>query len=138
MATERAGVGKNAVLSQCVRDGIVLGAVAGAASGTAAAPVLGTIVGLVVGVVLAIPFSLIAGAAIAASVRESGTVRAYRRRVDVTLTVLAAGTALLAIGWISLDPLVGPSPAIAMLVAVVIGLAIVRRRLLRLSPIANG
>jgi hypothetical protein len=127
------GVDRNAVFGECVRDGLVLGVVTGAASGTAAAPVLGTIVGVLVGFCLAIPVSLIAAAAIAGSLRPSGTVQAFRRRVDVTLAVLGIGTAALAVGWISLGALVGPWPGLAMLVTVVVGLCIVRARLHRLA-----
>ena len=129
---------QNAVFSRCVRDGLILGVVTGAASGTMAAPVLGTIVGLFVGLVLAIPVSLVAGAVIARSVRSPGTVPAFRRRVDVTFAVLAIGTAALAVGWISLEALVGPWPALTMLVTVVVGLLIVRPRLHRLASASAG
>lgn len=135
---ELAGVDRNVVVGQCVRDGLILGIVTGAASGTAAAPVLGTFVGAVVGLCLAIPISLVAAAAIARSVRPSATVQAFRRRVDVTFAVLAAGTAALAVGWISLEALVGAWPAVTMLVTVVVGLLIVRRRLHRLASAPAG
>ena len=68
----------------------------------------------------------------------SGTVQAYRRRIDVTFAVLAAATAALAVGWISLRALVGPWPALTMLVTVVIGLLVVRPRLFRLAPAPTG
>jgi hypothetical protein len=132
MRTDLAGVERNEVFGRSVRDGIILGAVTGAASGTAAAPVLGTILGAAVGFTLAVPIALIAAAVIARGVHPSGTVRAFRRRVDVTFAVLAAGTAALAVGWISLEALVGAAPAVTMLVTVVVGLAIIRPRLLRL------
>jgi len=135
---ELEGVDRNAVLRECVRDGLILGFVTGAASGTVSAPVLGTIVGAVVGFFLAIPLTLIAAAAIAGSLQPSGTVQGLWRRIDVTFAVLATGTAALAIGWISLEALVGAWPAVTMLVVVVVGLVIVRRRLHRLAPEPPG
>ncbi len=130
-APRPAGADRNRVFSLCVRDGIILGAVTGMVSGTAAAPVLGTILGAIVGLCLAVPVALVAATAIARSVRPTGTVQSFRRRVDLTFVVLGAGTTLLAAGWISLDPLVGPWPALAMLVTVVVGLAVIRPRLHR-------
>ena len=134
MAMEPAGADRNAVFSRCARDGLVLGVV----SGTAAAPVLGTIVGAVVGVILAIPVALVAGAAIASSVGASGAEQSFRRRVDVVFAVLGIGTAALAVGWISLDPLVGPWPALAMFAVVAIGLLVLRPRLQRLTAPPAG
>jgi hypothetical protein len=131
---EPAGRDPNAVFSRCVRAGLLLGVITGAVSGTVAAPVLGTIVGAVVGLCAGIPVALVAGAAIARSVRSPGTEAAYRRRVDVTFVVLGVATAALAIGWISLDPLVGPGPALAMLATVVVGLLVLRPRLRRSGP----
>lgn len=127
-------VDRNQMFGRCMRDGMILGVATGVVSGTVAAPVLGTIVGGVVGLFLAVPVSLIAAAAIAASVRPDGTAPAFRRRVDVTFAVLGLATAALAAGWISLDPLVGPGPAIAMFVTVVVGLLVVRRGLRRRVP----
>ncbi len=137
-ASEPNGTDRNAVLNQCVRDGLVLGAITGAASGTAAAPVLGTIIGTFVGLVLAIPVALVVGAVIAQSVRTSGTATSFRRRVDVTLAVLVVATVALAVGWISLDPLVGAAPAVTMLVVVVLGVVFERRRLRRLVAAPEG
>jgi hypothetical protein len=131
---ELEGVDRNLVFGRSFRAGLVLGLVTGAASGTAAAPVLGTILGAFVGFCLAIPIALVAATAIARSVRPSGTVQEYRRRIDVTFAVLAAGTLALAIGWISLEALVGSGPALTMLGTVVVGLLIVRPRLFRLAP----
>jgi hypothetical protein len=138
MGTEAAGVDRNVVFNRCVVDGLVLGTIVGAASGTAAAPVLGTIIGAFVGLLIAIPVALIVAAVIARSAREPGSVRAYRRRIDVTLIVLAAAAALLAIGWISLDPLVGAAPALTMLAVIVLGLLLVRARLRRLCAPTLG
>jgi hypothetical protein len=138
MGVESGGVDRSAVFNQCVRDGLLLGVVIGAASGTAAAPVLGTIIGAVVGLVLAIPVALLVAAVIAAAAQPPGTVAAFRRRVDVTLAVLWVATAALAVGWISLDPLVGAAPALTMLAVMTLGLLLVRRRLRRLAPTANG
>jgi hypothetical protein len=138
MTTEAAGLDRNVVFNRCVVDGLVLGTVVGAASGTAAAPVLGTIIGAFVGLLLAIPVALVVAAVIARAAREPGTVTAYRRRIDVTFVVLAAATALLAIGWISLDPLVGSAPALTMLLVLVLGLLLVRARLRRLAAPAPG
>lgn len=135
---ELAGVDRNVVFGRCVRAGLVLGLVTGAASGTTAAPVLGTFVGALVGFCLAVPVSLVAAAAIAHSVHASGTVQAFRRRIDVTFAVLGAATAALAVGWISLRALVGPWPALTMLATVVVGLLIVRPRLYRLAPAPAG
>lgn len=91
-----------------------------------------------VGFCLAVPVSLVAAAAIAHSVHASGTVQAFRRRIDVTFAVLGAATAALAVGWISLRALVGPWPALTMLATVVVGLLIVRPRLYRLAPAPAG
>jgi hypothetical protein len=135
---EPAGVDRSVVFNQCVRDGLILGVITGAASGTAAAPVLGTIIGALVGLVLAVPVSLLVAAAVAPSARAAGNGPSFRRRIDVTFVVFAALVALLAVGWISLDPLVGAAPAITMLVVVVLGLLFERRRLRRLAPAPNG
>jgi hypothetical protein len=137
MTTEAPGLDRTVVLNRCVVDGLILGAVVGAASGTAAAPVLGTIIGAFVGLLIAIPVALLVAAVIARSVREPGNVPRYRRRIDVTFAVLGLATALLTIGWISLDPLVGSAPALTMLVVVVLGLLLVRTRLRRLAPTAG-
>lgn len=134
MTTEAAGLDWNVVFNRCVLDGLILGTVVGAASGTAAAPVLGTIIGAVVGLVVAIPVALIVATVIARAARGPGTVREYRRRIDLTFVLLAVATAALAIGWISLDPLVGSAPALTMLAVVVLGLLLERSRLRRLAP----
>lgn len=120
--------------NQALLHGLVLGIVAGLASGTAAAPVLGTVVGAVVGAVLALPVALLAAWVISAPLRTPGRETAFLRRLDVTLVVLGVATAALAVGWISLEALVGPWPALAMLVVVVAGLVAVRFRLRRLVP----
>ncbi|MEZ5382547.1 MAG: DUF2510 domain-containing protein [Microthrixaceae bacterium] len=117
------------VLGRAVAYGLLIGVVTGTASGTVAAPVLGTIVGAGVGAFVALPASLIAATFISRSVASPH----YRRRVDATLLVLGIATAALAIGWISLRPLVGPWPALTMLVVVVAGLLVVRPRLRRLG-----
>lgn len=135
---ESAGVDRSVVFNQCVRDGLILGVITGAASGTAAAPVLGTILGALLGLVLAVPVSLVVAAAVAPPARDPGTAQAFRRRIDVTFGVFALLVAALAVGWISLDPLVGAAPAITMLVVVVLGLLFERRRLRRLAPVPNG
>jgi hypothetical protein len=117
------------VLGRTFAYGLLIGVVTGAASGTVAAPVLGTIIGAGAGAFVAVPASLIAATFISRSVASPR----YRRRVDATLLVLGAGTALLAIGWISLRALVGPWPALTMLAVVVVGLLVVRPRLHRLG-----
>ena len=117
---------------QAMLYGLALGTVAGIASGTAAAPVIGTVLGAFAGAALATPVSLLAAWAISAPLRQPGDEHAYRRRLDVTLVVLGVATLALAIGWISLEPLVGPWPALAMLVVVVAGLVVARLRLRRL------
>jgi hypothetical protein len=109
--------------------GLLIGAVTGAASGTVAAPVLGTIIGAIVGSVVAVPIASVAALVL---YHSAGSPR-FGRRVDLTLLILGVGTALLAIGWISLRALVGPWPALTMLAVVVIGLALVRPRLHRLG-----
>jgi hypothetical protein len=133
---EQAGVERNRLFSRCVRDGLILGVVTGLASGTVAAPVLGTIIGGFVGLVVGVPVALIAGAVIGQSVRDDGSPGDVRRRIDVTFIVLGAATAALAVGWISLDPLVGAGPAVTMFVVVALGLVLVRRGLRRLPAVA--
>ena len=134
---DSAGMDRSVVFNQCVRDGLILGVITGVASGTAAAPVLGTIVGALVGLVLAVPVALIVAAAVAPPARAPRTAPAFRRRIDVTFAVLALLVAALAVGWISLDPLVGAAPAVTMLVVVVLGLLFERRRLRRVAPAPN-
>lgn len=124
----------NRVLGLCLLYGLLIGATTGAASGTVAAPVIGTIIGTIVGTMVALPVALIAAAVISRSVASP----AYRRRVDVTLLTLGVATAVLAVGWISLRALVGPWPALTMLVVVVVGLLLVRPRLHRLVPRVDG
>jgi hypothetical protein len=130
---ELTGVERSAVFGECVRDGLILGVVTGAVSGTVAAPVIGTILGALFGFVVAIPVALIVAAAISGAVVPSATVESFRRRVDVTFAIFAVAIAALAIGWISLEALVGAWPAIAMFVVVVVGLLIIRRRLHKLA-----
>lgn len=124
-ATQPRPLDPNRVLGLCFVYGLLIGAVAGAASGTVAAPVIGTIIGTILGTIVAVPVSLVAATAISRSVGSPG----YRRRVDVTLLVLGIATAGLAVGWISLRALVGPWPAVTMLVVVLAGLLLVRQRL---------
>jgi hypothetical protein len=118
--------------------GLGLATITGAVSGTVAAPVLGTILGAIFGASVGLPISLVAGAVIAAPLRRAAAATAYRRRVDVTLIVLGLATAALAAGWISLRALVGPWPALTMLAVVVIGLLVVRPRLQKMGPPAEG
>ncbi len=132
------GVERNAVFGTCVRDGIILGVVTGAVSGTAAAPVLGTILGALFGFCVAIPVALILAAAISRAVVPSATVESFFRRIDITFGIFAAAIAALAVGWISLDALVGAWPAVTMFLVVVVGLVLIRRRLHKLaSPSAS-
>jgi hypothetical protein len=131
-------VERNPLVNECVRDGLLLGLITGAASGTAAAPVIGTIIGAIAGVVFAIPVALILAGVIGAAARPPGTAGTVRRRIDVTFGVFALLVALLAVGWISLEPLVGAAPAITMLVVIVLGLLLVRMRLRRLIAAPAG
>ena len=114
--------------------GLVIGVLAGMASGTAGAPVLGTIIGAFVGLAIAVPVSLVVAGAIAISARPPVTAKAYRRRVDVTLVILAVGAAAIAAVWINQRALFGPWPALAMLATVVLCLIAVRPLLRRLVP----
>jgi hypothetical protein len=112
--------------------GLGIGVVTAIASGTVGAPVLGTIIGAFVGLAIAVPVSLVVAAVIARSARPPVTAKAYRRRVDVTLVILAVAAAALAAGWISRRALVGPWPAITMLAVIVVCLVGVRPLLRRL------
>ena len=114
--------------------GLSIGVLAGIASGTAGAPVVGTVIGPFVGLAIAVPVSLLTAAVIALSARPPVTAKAYQRRVDVTLVILAIATAAVAAAWINLRPLVGPWPAIAMLAVVLVCLVGVRPLLRRLVP----
>jgi Protein of unknown function (DUF2510) len=122
------------VFGRSLLYGLVIGVLAGMASGTAGAPVLGTIIGAFVGLAIAVPASLVVAGAIAISARPPVTAKAYRRRVDVTLVILAVGAAAVAAVWINQRALFGPWPALAMLATVVLCLIGVRPLLRRLVP----